>query len=44
MLDADNYNHTLIRHQGFNYEFGRASFYHDRIIADVTITPIEEVE
>ncbi len=44
MLDAEGYPHALIRHQGFNYKFGRASFYHDRIVADVTITPIEEIE
>jgi methionyl-tRNA formyltransferase len=44
MLDAEGYPHAFISHQGFKYEFRRSALYHDRIVADVTITPIEDRE
>ena len=42
MLDAEGYPKAFIQHQGFRYEFSRASLYNGRIMADVSITPIEE--
>jgi methionyl-tRNA formyltransferase len=42
MLDAEGYPHAFLEHGGFRYEFRRAAFYHGRIVADVTITPIQE--
>lgn len=44
MLDADGYPHAFIEHEGFRYTFSRAARYHGRIVADVTITPIEGEE
>ena len=44
MLDAEGYPHAFIAYQGFKYEFRRSALYHGRIVADVTITPIEEDE
>lgn len=42
MLDAQEYPKAFIKHQGFRYEFSRSALYDGRVIADVTITPIEE--
>jgi methionyl-tRNA formyltransferase len=42
MLDAEGYPKAFIEHQGFRYEFTRSGFYNGRIVADVTITNIEE--
>ena len=42
MLDAEGYPRAFIEHQGFRYEFTRSGFYNGKIIADVTITNIEE--
>ncbi|MEQ9370525.1 MAG: hypothetical protein RIG63_16105 [Coleofasciculus chthonoplastes F3-SA18-01] len=42
MLDAEGYPQAFIEHQGFRYEFSRAALYDGRIVADVTITPLEE--
>lgn len=42
MLDADGYPHAFIEHEGFRYEFRRAVLYDGRIVADVTVVPIEE--
>ena len=41
MLDADGYPRAFLEYKGFRYEFNRAVFYHGRIVADVTITPIQ---
>lgn len=41
MLDAEGYPKAFLTHQGFRYEFSRAALYDGRIVADVTITPIE---
>jgi methionyl-tRNA formyltransferase len=40
MLDADGYPKAFLEINGFRYEFSRAGFYNDRIVADVIITPI----
>jgi methionyl-tRNA formyltransferase len=42
MLDADGYPKSFIEYQGFRYEFSRSALYNGKIIADVTITPIED--
>lgn len=42
MLDAEGYPKAFIEHQGFRYEFNRSALYDGRIVADVTIRPIEE--
>ncbi|MEO1622962.1 MAG: hypothetical protein AAFU53_18260 [Cyanobacteria bacterium J06632_3] len=42
MLDAEGYPKAFLEHQGFRYEFSRSSLQHDRIIADVTITPLDD--
>lgn len=42
MLDAEGYPHAFLEHEGFRYEFRRASIYDGRILADVQITPIRE--
>lgn len=42
ILDAEGYPRAFINHKGFRYEFSRANLYDGRIVADVTITPIEE--
>lgn len=42
MLDAEGYPKAFIEHKGFRYEFSRAALYDGRIVADVTITPLEE--
>jgi methionyl-tRNA formyltransferase len=42
MLDADGYPRAFIRHRGCRYEFGRAALKDGRIVADVTITRLEE--
>jgi methionyl-tRNA formyltransferase len=42
MLDADGYPKAFLVHNGFRYEFNRAALYDDRILADVTITRLEE--
>ncbi|PNW32559.1 UNVERIFIED_CONTAM: methionyl-tRNA formyltransferase, partial [Euhalothece sp. KZN 001] len=44
MLDAEGYPKAFIDDQGFRYEFTRSALYDGRIVADVTITPIEEKE
>lgn len=42
MLDAEGYPKAFIEHQGFRYEFSRSALYDGRIVADVTITKIED--
>ncbi|GAB4407511.1 MAG: hypothetical protein Fur0044_00470 [Anaerolineae bacterium] len=42
MLDAEGYPKAFLTHQGFRYEFSRAALYDGRIIADVTITRLED--
>lgn len=42
MLDAEGYPHAFLDYEGFRYEFRRAAYYHGRLVADVTITPIQE--
>jgi methionyl-tRNA formyltransferase len=42
MLDVDGYPHAFIEYQGFRYEFKRAAMYDGRIVADVTIRPVEK--
>jgi methionyl-tRNA formyltransferase len=44
MLDADGYPKAYIEHAGYRYEFRRAAHYDGRLIADVTITSIENEE
>ena len=41
MLDAEGYPHAYFEHAGFRYEFRRAALYDGRVVADVTISPIE---
>ena len=41
MLDAEGYRHAFLEHEGFRYEFRRAHLYHGRIVADVTIMPVD---
>lgn len=42
MLDADGYPRAFLSHCGYRYEFGRAALKDGRILADVTITRLEE--
>lgn len=42
MLDADGYPRAFISHCGYRYEFGHAALKDGRIVADVTITRLEE--
>jgi methionyl-tRNA formyltransferase len=42
MLDAQGYPKAFLQHEGFRYEFSRTALYDGRIMADVTITPIED--
>lgn len=42
MLDAEGYPRAFLIHNGFRYEFSRAALYDERIVADVTITPLEQ--
>ena len=42
MLDAEDYPHDYLEHAGFRYEFRRAALYDERVVADVTISPIRE--
>ncbi|BAW97777.1 methionyl-tRNA formyltransferase (plasmid) [[Synechococcus] sp. NIES-970] len=42
MLDAEGYPKAFLEHQGFRYEFSRSALYNGKIVADVTITPIDE--
>jgi methionyl-tRNA formyltransferase len=42
MLDADGYPPAFLEYQGFRYEFKRAALYDGRIVADVTIRPVEK--
>ncbi len=42
MLDAEGYPRAFFIYKGFRYEFSRAAFYDGRIIADVTITCLED--
>lgn len=44
MLDAEGYPNAFIEHEGFRFEFSRSALYNGRVVADVTITPIEEDE
>ncbi len=37
MLDAEGYPRAFLRHEGFRYEFSRATVYEGGIVADVTI-------
>jgi methionyl-tRNA formyltransferase len=41
MLDADGYPRAFLERGGFRYEFSRAHLYDGRIVADVTIRPLE---
>ncbi len=42
MLDAEGYPKAFINYNGYRFEFTRAGMYDGRIVADVTITPMEE--
>lgn len=42
MLDATGYPHAFLEHEGFRYEFSRATLYDGRIVADVSITPLAD--
>ncbi|NJO00142.1 MAG: methionyl-tRNA formyltransferase [Anaerolineales bacterium] len=42
MLDAEGYPKAFLNYQGFRYEFSRAVLYDGRIVADVTITQLED--
>lgn len=42
MLDAEGYPSAFVEHDGYRFEFSRASFYDGRVEADVTITPVNE--
>lgn len=42
MLDGTGYPRAYIVHQGFRYEFSRANLYDGRVVADVTITRVDE--
>lgn len=44
MLDAEGYPQAFFEYKGFRYEFSRAALYDGRILADVTITPVEDKE
>ena len=44
MLDAEGYPQAFIEHGGFRFEFSRSALYNGRVVADVTITPIEECD
>jgi len=44
MLDAEGYTKAFISQKGFRYEFNRAALYDGRILANVTITPVEETD
>ena len=44
MLDAEGYPKAFINHKGFRYEFNRAGLYDGRILANVTITPMEDTD
>jgi methionyl-tRNA formyltransferase len=41
MLDADGYPRAFLDHRGFRYEFSRAALRNGRILADVSITPMD---
>lgn len=42
MLDAEDYPHAYLEHEGFRYELRRAALCDGKIVADVTISPIEK--
>jgi methionyl-tRNA formyltransferase len=42
MLDGEGYPRAFLVHEGFRYEFSRANLYDGRIVADVTVTRVEE--
>ena len=42
MLDADGYPSAFIEHDGFRYEFSRASIKSNYLLADVKITPLKK--
>ena len=42
MLDAEGYPKAFLEYNGFRFEFSRAALYGGRIIADVTISPIQQ--
>jgi methionyl-tRNA formyltransferase len=42
MLDAEGYPRAFFVYNGFRYEFSRATLYDGRIVADVTITTLEQ--
>ncbi len=44
MLDAEGYPKAFVSHRGFRLEFSRSALYHDRLVADVTITREEREE
>ncbi len=44
MLDAAGYPRAFLNHAGFRFEFTRAALYDGRIVADVTITRLQEPE
>jgi methionyl-tRNA formyltransferase len=41
MLDADGYPPAFLEYNGFRYEFTRAALYHGKIVADVSIVPLD---
>lgn len=41
MLDADGYPRAFFHHAGMRYELSRPALYDGRIVADVTITPVD---
>lgn len=44
MLDAEGYPKAFIIYKGFRYQFSRAALCDGQIMADVTITPLEETK
>lgn len=44
MLDADAYPKAFLDHNGFRFQFSRATLYDGRVVADVTITKVSEKE
>jgi methionyl-tRNA formyltransferase len=44
MLDAEGYPRAFLDHEGFRFEFSRASVRADHVVADVVIRSVEEAE
>ena len=42
MLDAEGYPCAYLEYEGYRYEFRRVALYDGKIVADVTISPIEK--